>query len=350
MSMDTDMSDSGLRELLGRKSALAPISVLAPKKSYRDEFAVVAPRISPLGVHEWPFDRSCPVDVLFLASNRAHDVPMNRHEYFEVIYLCQGSAECHIRERTFRFDEGDLAVIGSGVPHRISSRSATGVRLAALFFEPDLIRSDGGDSVNYLTPFEPQDAEFPRVLPATCGVPMDVLEMMARIGGELPVTSIRARLAVKTYLRMLLLSLVNYYSPVFESLLGFRQRQTALDRLQPLFDYLKKNYGNAISVPEAGRLCGMSESYFMSYFKQSTGVTFGKYLNHYRIRRAQESLAQTDEPLAAIGSDVGFCDQSYFGATFRKLVGMTPATYRQLCRGKSPEVSTDRPAPLLRNK
>jgi AraC-like DNA-binding protein len=32
--------------------------------------------------------------------------------------------------------------------------------------------------------------------------------------------------------------------------------------------------------------------------------------------------------MAAISQQVGFCDQSYFGTVFRRIVGMTPATYR----------------------
>jgi len=73
----------------------------------------------------------------------------------------------------------------------------------------------------------------------------------------------------------------------------------------------------------------MSESHFMSFFKQVTGLSFMKYLNHYRVERAQTLLKNTDESMATISQEVGFCDQSYFGTVFRKILGTTPAAYRR---------------------
>lgn len=257
---------------------------------------------------------------------------MNRHGYCEVVYLCSGFADCYIQGRLLPLNEGDMVVIGGGLYHRIEGRSSSPVTIAALFFEPDLIRCDGGDSLEYLTPFLLQDSDFPHLVLARTGVPREVFEMMIRIQTELPALTPRARLAVKTYLRMLLLLLVNHFASLGGTLRSFQSQQSALDRLQPIFQYLRNNCGNAIPVREAARACGMSESYFMTFFKRLTGLSFGKYLSHYRIERAQGLLAVTDEPLACIGQEVGFCDQSYFGSVFRRLVGMTPAAYRQHAR------------------
>ncbi len=63
--------------------------------------------------------------------------------------------------------------------------------------------------------------------------------------------------------------------------------------------------------------------------------SFIKYLNHYRVERSQALLANTDESMASISQEMGFCDQSYFGAVFHRLVGMTPAAYRRRFRNKS---------------
>jgi len=110
------------------------------------------------------------------------------------------------------------------------------------------------------------------------------------------------------------------------------REQQALDRLRPLFRYLGENCGNCIQVGQAARICGMSESHFMSVFKRVTGLSFVTYINHYRIERAQVLLATTDRSIADISQRVGFCDQSYFGTIFRRTVGMTPVTYRRLVR------------------
>src|SRR4029077_8083245 len=79
---------------------------------------------------------------------------------------------------------------------------------------------------------------------------------------------------------------------------------------------------------DAARSCGMSSSRLMSFFKAATGQTFLAYLNHFRIAKAQALLFTTDMPISEISHEVGFCDQSHFGVLFRKVVGLSPLTYR----------------------
>ena len=326
---ETQTRDSRLNHRVVLPSRTLPASpVYIPKGSCKNCFTLVEPQINAEGIHVWPFDVSCPIEVLFLNEDGRHKVRMNRHGYFEVLYLCAGAADCHIQDRLLPFNEGDLAIIGSTLYHRVEFR--TPGTIAALFFEPDLIRCDGSsDSAEYLTPFLLQDSDFPHIVPAETGVPSQVLELMLRMRSELPAKSTRARLALRTYLKMLLMLLVNQYSTYAGTVETFKRQQRALDRLRPLFHHLGEHCGSVIQVGEAARICGMSESHFMSFFKQVTGLSFMKYLNQYRIERSQVLLSTTDAPIAAISQEMGFCDQSYFGAVFGKLVGMTPAAYRR---------------------
>src|ERR1700683_4599275 len=72
--------------------------VYVPKKSCKDHFSLVEPQISAEGIHKLNFDDSCPVDVQFMIEHGRQNVRMNRHGYFEVLYLCSGSAYCHIQD------------------------------------------------------------------------------------------------------------------------------------------------------------------------------------------------------------------------------------------------------------
>ena len=319
-----------------------------PKKLCEDQFRVVEPQINAEGVHVWPFDPVFPVDVRFLTIGLGHNVRKNRHEYFELAYLCGGAASLEIQDRSLPLQEGDLAVVGSTLYHRFECRSAPPVTLAVLFFQPDLIRADGGpDNAEYLTPFLLQDPQFPHVVPANTSIPAQVFDLMQRIRAELPATTPRSRLALKTYLKMMLVLLVNQYASYAGTVETFQRQQRALERLRPLFEHLEKRFGEPTQVQEAARICGMSESHFMSFFKRATGQSFMAYLNHCRIERAQTLLAMTDKSVSDISQEMGFCDQSYFGTVFRKLVGMTPAAYRGKSRANGPARMGDHgPAPL----
>lgn len=329
---DDPESKSGTDESL---SAAVKISspFRAPKRCYKKTSTPVEPQINPEEAHVWPFNASCPIDVAFLAEDGRRRVRMYRHEYFEVLYLCSGSAMCRVQDRLLPFEEGDLAVIGSTQCQSIECRTSTPSKFVAVSFDPDLIRCDGGDDgAEYLIPFLLQDSEFPHVVPAKTGVPNQVLDLMLRIRSELPASSPRACLAVRTYLKMLLMLLVNQYSSYTTTVEIFQQQERAIDRLRPLLKYLCENCGKGIQVGNAARMCGMGESRFMRLFKQVTGLPFMKYLNQYRIQRAQALLVKTDRPIADISVEMGFCDQSWFGAVFRSHVGITPAAYRRRCQ------------------
>jgi len=330
-----DLTANDFRERVRSVSQLIHV----PKEACKDSFGLVEPQIDANGNHTWPFDRFCPADVLFLTVDSRRQVRMNRHEYFEILYLCSGSAICHIHDRLLPVNAGDLVIVGSTFYHRIEVMSSTPIMMAALFFEPDLIRGDGGsDAAEYLTPFFSEDPTFPHVVPAKTQVPREVLEMMVKIRTQLPVGSQRSRLAVKTYLKMILMLLVNHFASHTGSLEALLRHERALERLSPLFLHISQNCGTPISVRDAGRICGMSASHFMNFFKRLTGMSFSHYLNQYRIVRAQALLTGTEELLTDIAQELGFCDQSYFGSVFRKYVGVTPADYRRQFR--NPEVPT----------
>src|SRR6516162_2852178 len=151
-NIDSTRREVAMKPRPARRRSAFPRRMLLPKTSYPEQFDLVEPQINAEGVHIWPFDAPCPVDVLFLTVDDRHRVRMNRHGYFEVLYLCSGSANCHIQDRLLPFNEGDLAIIGSTLYHRIECQSSTPMTIAALFFEPDLIRCDGAsDSAEYLT-------------------------------------------------------------------------------------------------------------------------------------------------------------------------------------------------------
>ena len=56
---------------------------------------------------------------------------------------------------------------------------------------------------------------------------------------------------------------------------------------------------------------------------------FNEYLNGVRIDKAKELLGNSDIPIASIGEQVGYIDQSYFSKVFKKNVGESPTAYRR---------------------
>ncbi len=314
-------------------------------------FRVVEPQINAEGTHLYPFDPAFPIDVRFFSFSGRNCIRMNRHHYCEVYFVASGKTTLQVQDRFFEVKENDMVVIGGDLYHRTVDPPNCQLRLAVLFFEPDLIRATDGTSeeMEYLMPFLVQRADFPHVISGSTGLPSEILSLILRIHEELPATTVHARLAVKTYLKMILMLLVKHYSAYLGTQEDIHRKQADLERLQPLFDYLEKSFDLPIFVDQAARLCAMSKSHFMYFFKRATGQTFRSYVNRFRIAKAQNLLASTGEPISSISQAVAFCNQSYFGMMFRKLVGATPLAYRrQFANGHEFERTLQHSPPVVR--
>jgi AraC family transcriptional regulator, transcriptional activator of pobA len=295
-----------------------------------DQYSLIQPQINAEDIHVFPFDSAAPVDLRLLTSDGRNAVRKNRHDYFEILVLCSGVATFLVEDRLLPMNVGDMAIVGSTLYHSMGQPPDSRSVIGTLYFDPDLIRSDGNPhSVEYLAPFLDQDSDFPHILPANTGVPREIFDLMQRIRAELPGSSMRACLAIKTYLKMILMLLVNQYSSYAGTMEVFRRQQYALHRLQAFFEFIRKHIGEEIHVPDAAQLCGLTQSDFMYFFRHVTGRSFKSYLNQCRVERAQVLLTSTNLPVSHIAQEMGFCDQSYFGAVFYRVAGITPAVYRR---------------------
>jgi AraC-like DNA-binding protein len=304
------------------------------KPRWEDAFAVIEPQINADSVHVWPFHPEFPVDVRFLRFGANHDIRMNRHDYFELLYVCSGSVIYQVRDQLCPLETGDLFVMGSTLLHRIARYRTPGMKAAVLYFAPNLLGVTGapGEHMEYLMPFLVQEPGFPHVVPAGSGIPGQVFDLMTRGYRELPAASNRARLSVKTYLRMILVLLVNHYSQWRGGEAVFERQHTDLARLQPLFDYIEAHFHEQITVDDAAAILHMSKSSFMRFFKDVTGQSLIGYLNRFRVAKAEVLLAETDLSVLDVSLKAGFCDQSYFGLVFRKLLHVTPREYKSRIR------------------
>jgi AraC-like DNA-binding protein len=92
--------------------------------------------------------------------------------------------------------------------------------------------------------------------------------------------------------------------------------------------YIEAHLAHELSLTEIAAVAQMSPAHFARLFKQETGRTPLQYVIMCRIERAKRLLTETEWPIIDICHRVGFADQSYFTAVFRKYVATTPKAYR----------------------
>ncbi|WP_162463268.1 response regulator [Paenibacillus psychroresistens] len=99
--------------------------------------------------------------------------------------------------------------------------------------------------------------------------------------------------------------------------------------LEPVLEYVQRNYMKDISLEEAVQIAQMSTSYFCAFFRQEVGVTFVEHLTRVRMEKSRQLMIHEDLKLYEIAKMVGYQDVKYFSRVFKRSHNISPAEYRQ---------------------
>lgn len=107
---------------------------------------------------------------------------------------------------------------------------------------------------------------------------------------------------------------------IFCTILGELQKETSghafqvhEDKMGKVIEYIHKHYCESdIAVSRLSEIYGTSETYFRRVFKQTCGTTPLKYINHLRLKYAEELLHSGYYSVREVSEKVGFEDPKYF--------------------------------------
>jgi AraC-like DNA-binding protein len=93
-------------------------------------------------------------------------------------------------------------------------------------------------------------------------------------------------------------------------------------------EYIEKNYSRNITISNLAKFIGLNRSYLSALFKTNLNVSPQEFLICYRIRRAEEFLANIELTIGDVARSVGYEDPLTFSKIFRKVNGVSPREYR----------------------
>ena len=100
-------------------------------------------------------------------------------------------------------------------------------------------------------------------------------------------------------------------------------------RFARVIDQMHQHPDEALSSAEMARMCGLSQSQFDRSFRRVFGSSARQYLLRVRVEAACRRLAETEETVAALAAELGFYDHAHFTRCFHRIMGLTPAEYRE---------------------
>jgi AraC-like DNA-binding protein len=253
------------------------------------------------------------------------------HPELELTLILKGRGLRFVGDSIQAFREGDLCLLGSGLPHSWQSAPRKGRRAHSVviqflpaFLGPCLVESPVMKPIRHL--FD----RARRGLRITGATNARVQEHMLELCRHPPASPMRSAL-----LLMILSILAQSRQCEPLSLAEPPAAEPHIHRrLAAVFDRLNRPGIDPPRQHEAAAAAGMSPAAFSRFFHRQVGKTYVGYLNELRIATACRALVETDRPIIDIAFECGFNNLSNFNRRFLMLKGATPRRYRQLARGE----------------
>jgi AraC family transcriptional regulator len=100
------------------------------------------------------------------------------------------------------------------------------------------------------------------------------------------------------------------------------------DRLGRVRAYIQDNLSREITTADLADVAHLSEFHFARLFKRATGLAPHQFVIAQRVERAKDLIRQGRLSLVNVAATVGFSSQSHLGQHFKRIVGCTPAEFR----------------------
>lgn len=250
-------------------------------------------------------------------------VEMHDHDYYELVYIEEGTGLHDLEGRMNLVMSGDLLIIAPGRSHRYIGQSA--MRLYNCMFVPDSIHASGDFRADELiSRLFPNDSGFAQahLELGERALVKERLQAMDRAANE---AGFGWKTAVEAEITLLLLDcarIFKRYSPHGGELRQYVGYAASAMR------FIDAHFAEDISVADVAAHVGLSPDYLTRQFKQVTGVAPISYLRRYRLARAMEYL-DAGRSVTETAVLVGFQSLAHFSREFKQDLGVSPSQYRK---------------------
>jgi len=254
--------------------------------------------------------------------------PWHFHSEFEILYVIDGFGTRFVADNIQTFQSGDMALIGSNLPHfwrsdevYLNSGGKLNVKYIVIQFPDDFLKHE---IANY-----PEYHLIGKLLQRSSRGIGFSKEFTAKISRKL------IKLAQKSgFERIILLQEVlqilaktNEYKLLAGELYQFEKHDFTNDRLTKIMHFLNTNYQHKIELDKVAEIANLHPSAFCRYFKEKTGKSLSEFISDMRISYACRLIIEGKMSVSQICFESGFNNISNFNRTFKSHTGFTPTTY-----------------------
>ena len=247
--------------------------------------------------------------------------PVHKHYEIELFYCVEGKYDIIINHEEYILNEGELAIIGSMIPHELPE---TNFKYDSTCLVIEVGPTMLGEHFSHLENEAFPDPIFNLNLPEH----KQLGELLAEANMLRKSNSQFSSLAQKG-------NVYKICAYIFENFVksnsnsNATKKVTAIMNIENCLDYIYTHYNEKLTIEDVASICGYSKSNFCKIFKSITDKTFHNVLNTHRVKVATVLLKNSTFSIEEISTKVGFSDAKSFCRIFKEIKGVTPGTYRK---------------------
>jgi AraC-like DNA-binding protein/quercetin dioxygenase-like cupin family protein len=261
-------------------------------------------------------------------TEKAFSAPYHYHPEFELTVILKGEGKRYVGNNLSPYAEGDVALLGSNLPHCWKSDNQKPGKINAI----SLVAQFTGDFLGPDFMTKSEIADIHRLLERS----KYGIRFINRTAEEIKKDMVAMEQETMPFKRMImLLEILQKLASSRQYILLDKQHQSFVHssseqkKINDVIAYIVENFKEKIILEEAAHTAGMTPTSFCKYFKRQTRKTFIETVLDYRINYAAQQLVNTDKAVSDIGFESGFGDVSHFYKTFRNKKKLSPLQYRR---------------------
>ena len=253
-----------------------------------------------------------------------NDAYWHFHPELELIYVNKGQGKTHIGNHLSYFNNSQLILIGSNLPHNgftdrlTANGTETTVQFKSNFLGDDFVGIP--EMANVVSLFEraKMGIRFKMETKAVIGPKIDNLLEYAGLERVLKFLEILNYLAF-----------TDDYTLLNADGFAFEAEPQDSAKIDIIFKHINRNFQNHITLDEIADKVSMTVPAFCRYFKKATGKTFTQLVNEYRVVHATKLLNESQMSIADVCFECGFNNFSHFNKQFNEITGKSASQYRK---------------------
>lgn len=254
--------------------------------------------------------------------------PKHRHNYVEVIYMCQGTTTHIVDGNEVVLEEGDLLFLNQNAQQEILPAGEQDIAVNFIIL-PEFFNT----AFSMMGAEENSLKEF--LVGTLCGKNDRTSYLYFHVSDILPIQNLVENMVWTIYYDMgnkrscnqitmglLLLQLLNHMDKMETGSMRFDTELTG-----NVLNYIEGHYKNG-SLSELALMMNYDVYWLSREIKKRTGKTYKELLQTKRMNQAVYLLTSSTLPVADIIESVGYDNTSYFYRKFKEKYGISPKDYR----------------------